>query len=43
MIDITQEVSDQVIEETIKGIEIPSPPQLIIDIQKKSFYHLLSI
>ncbi len=33
MKNITQEVSEHVIEETLRGIEIPSPPQLIIDLQ----------
>jgi len=33
MINLRQEVSEQVINETLRGIEIPSPPQLIIDLQ----------
>jgi hypothetical protein len=33
MKDITQEVSEHVIEETLRGIEILSPPQLILDLQ----------
>lgn len=33
MTDITQELSEQDIEQTLKGIEIPSPPQIIIKLQ----------
>ena len=33
MKDTTQEVSQHDIKEVLRGIEIPSPPQLIIDLQ----------
>jgi len=35
MINLRQDVSEQVINETLKGIEIPSPPQLIKDLQEQ--------
>lgn len=33
MQDITQEVTEQDMNETLRGIKIPSPPQLVIDLQ----------
>jgi len=35
MNDSKKEISDQEIQETLKGIDIPSPPQLIVELQQE--------